>query len=444
MPKRAKELGPLDIKRAVHSGTHDRNVWLQVGGVPGLILQVSPGGAKSWILRTLIGGRRRAIGLGGYPEVGLAEARDRARAAKAKVREGIDPIEERKAARAALAAAALRSLTMEQALTKWIEAKGAQIGNDKAVAFLRSAFARYVFPEIGKLPVDEVETRDVLRVLQPIWAPKTETARKIRMRLEAILSWAAVAGYRPLIAPNPAKWKGNLAELLPRIDAVAKGTNQPAVAQADLVDWWAALGKRGGMSAAALRFATLCASRSGEVRGAVWDEFDLTAGVWTVSAERMKMKKEHRVALSPDALAILNGLPRADGQPLVFWAPRGGTLSDMSLSKVMRDMQAAAEKAATKAGADPTRAGWRDPRSGRPAVPHGLRSSFRDWAADHGVDHTLAELCLAHDVSGAVERAYRRSDLLERRRHVMREWADHLYARQTETVVPFPAAGARA
>lgn len=441
MPKRAKELGPLDIKRAAHPGTHERNHHVQVGGVPGLILQISPGGAKSWLLRTLVGGRRRAIGLGGYPEVGLADARDRAREAKAKVREGIDPIEERRAARAALAAAARRNMTVEQALEAWIAAKGPQVGNEKAVAYLRNSFATYVLDEIGKLLVAEIETRDMLRVLQPIWQTKTETARKIRMRLEAILSWAAVAGHRPHDAPNPARWKGNLAELLPRIDAVSKGTNQPAVAQADLQAWWAALAQRGGMSAAALRFAVLCAARSGEVRGATWEEIDLSAGIWTIPADRMKMKREHRVALSPDAIRLLESVPRAADQPLVFWAPRGGPLSDMSLSKVMRDMQAEAERVARKAGLTPDRAGWRDAKSGRPAVPHGLRSSFRDWAADHGVDHVLAELCLAHDVSGAVERAYRRSDLLERRRAVMAAWADHLHGRAvTGKVVAFGGA----
>ncbi|KQB17422.1 integrase arm-type DNA-binding domain-containing protein [Rhodobacter capsulatus] len=438
MPKMAKELGPLDIKRAAHPGTHERNIWVQVGGVSGLILQVSPGNAKSWLLRTLIGGKRRAVGLGAYPEVSLAEARDRARQAKAKVRDGIDPIEERKATRAALAAAQRRTLTMADALEMWIEAKGAQIGNEKAIKYLRSTFETYAAAEVGRIAVSEIETRDILRVLQPIWLTKTETARKLRMRFEAILNWAAVAGHRPHDAPNPARWNGNLAELLPRPDAVAKGANQPAIAQADLPAWWAALAKRGGMGAAALRFACLCASRSGEVRGARWEEIDLEAGLWIVPADRMKMKREHRVARSPDAVALLRDLPRAESD-LVFWAPRGGALSDMTLSKVMRDMQADAERAEQKAGEPVEKAGWRDLRTGRPAVPHGLRSSFRDWAADHGVDHTLAELALAHDVGDATERAYRRTDLLERRRQVMSQWSDFLHGRAAETVVPFPA-----
>lgn len=327
---------------------------------------------------------------------------------------------------------------MADALEMWIEAKGGQIGNEKAIKYLRSTFETYAAAEVGRIAVSEIETRDILRVLQPIWLTKTETARKLRMRFEAILNWAAVAGHRPHDAPNPARWNGNLAELLPRPDAVAKGANQPAIAQADLPAWWAALGKRGGMGAAALRFACLCASRSGEVRGARWDEIDLDAGLWIVPAERMKMKREHRVALSPAAVALLRDLPRTDTN-LVFWAPRGGPLSDMTLSKVMRDMQADAERAAQKAGLPVEKAGWRDPRTGRPAVPHGLRSSFRDWAADHGIDHTLAELALAHDVGDATERAYRRTDLLERRRQVMTSWADFLNGRAAQTVVPFPA-----
>lgn len=440
MPKRAREWGALEVKRVKHSGTRDRNEWHAVGGVAGLLLQVTPGDSKSWLLRTTIGATRRAVGLGAFPEVGLAEARDRARAAKARVASGVDPLEERKAARAALIAAQRRGLTMADALDRWIEAKGAQVGNEKAVKYLRSAFLSYAASEIGDLLVHQITVQDVLRVIEPIWATKNETARKLRMRLEAVLNWAAVAGHRPHDQPNAARWAGNLAELLPRADAVTLVVNSPAVAQADLTGWWTALSARGGMGAAALRFATLCASRSGEVRGARWDEIDETSGVWTIPAARMKMKKEHRVALSTDALALLRALPRQPDQPLVFWAPRGGELSDMSISKTMRSMQVEAEQAAAAAGLPIETAGWRDAKSGRPAVPHGLRSSFRDWAAEAGIEHHIAEMCLAHDVGDAVVKAYRRSDLLDRRRVVMNAWADRLAGRAA-TVVAFPAGG---
>lgn len=429
MPKKADEWGPLDVKRAAHSGARERHEWHAVGGVSGLLLQVTAGGSKQWMLRTVVGAKRRTIGLGGYPEVSLAEARERAREAKRKIASGTDPVEERKAVKAALVAAQRRGLTVSDALDDWIKAKGAELGDEKTLTHLRSTFGRYVLPEIGKMLVHEVTTADVLRVLHPIWTAKTVTAKKVRQRLEAIFAWAAVAGHRPHDRPNAARWKHNLDQLLPKASAVATTTHQPAVAQAELPSWWAALSRRGGMGAIAVRFLALTATRSGEVRGARWDEIDTEAGVWTIPASRMKMGKEHRVALSKDALALLEGVPRSDDQPLVFWAPRGGQLSDMTLSKVMRDMQEEAERAAAKAGEPVEKAGWRDPRSGRPAVPHGLRSSFRDWAAEAGVEHHLAELCLAHDVGDAVVKAYRRADLLERRRVVMSGWADALQGR---------------
>lgn len=436
MPRRAKELSAIEIRRASHPGKPDRNIWIAAGGVAGLILQITPQQAKSWMLRTTIGGKRRGIGLGAYPEVGIAEARDRARAAKAKIMEGIDPVEERRAARAALAAAQRRGLKFAAALDEYIKAKGPQIGNEKAVKYLRNSFATYVHPHIGGLQVHEVSTQDVLRVLHPIWAEKSEVARKLRMRIEAILSWAAVAGHRPHDQPNAARWRGNLAELLPAHDKVTSKVNQPTVAQSDLAAWWAALSERQGIGAEALRFLVLTAARSGEVRGARWEEIDTEAGVWTIPAARMKMKREHRIPLSPEAIALLDALPRAKDNPLVFWGPRGGELSDMVLSQVMRRMQADAEAAALVAGMPTDKAGWRDPRSGRPAVPHGLRSTFRDWAAEVGVDHHIAELALAHDVGTEVERAYRRTDMFERRRVVMVAWSDFVHGRAPKGAIP--------
>ncbi|WP_159082404.1 phage integrase central domain-containing protein [Paragemmobacter aquarius] len=191
---------------------------------------------------------------GPYPEVGIAQTRERARDAKEKIASGIDRVEARRAARAALAAAQRRGLKVDNALDRWIEAKGPQIGNEKAVKYLRASFASYVMPHIGDMAVHEVATQDVLRILQPIWAEKNETARKVRMRLEAVLSWAAVAGHRPHDQPNAARWKGNLAELFPAPEKVASKVNQPAIGQADLAPWWASLARRGGMTYGAARF----------------------------------------------------------------------------------------------------------------------------------------------------------------------------------------------
>ena len=443
MPKRARELAALDVKRAAHTGTSDRNEWVQVGGVAGLILQITPNGSKSWLLRTLVAGKRRAIGLGAYPEVGLAEARDRAREAKAKVRDGVDPIEERKAARAALAAARARNLTFGEAADRWIAAKLAD-RPEKSQRAVRSTLERYAFPALAALTVQEVATQDVVRALQTIWTDKPDTAAKMRSYLENIMSWATVAGHRT--GDSPARWGGNLKELLPAPSVVMKGrsSNFPAIAVSRLADWWAELSRREGVSADALRFLALCAARSGEVRGARWDEVDLGAGLWTIPPARMKMGREHRVPLPQAAVDLLKALPRHDGSALIFPSTQAGKmLSDMSISAVMRRMQADAEAAAETAGEPVESAGWRDPRTGRPAVPHGLRSSFRDWAAEVGYERDLAEISLAHIVGSEVERAYRRSDMVERRRAMLEAWADFLHGRDAGVVVAFPR-GARA
>lgn len=426
MPRRAREWGALDVKRAAHSGERDRNEWSAVGGVSGLQLQITPGGSKSWLLRTMIGGTRRSIGLGAYPEVSLSGARDKAREAKDMIQRGQDPIEARKVARAALAAARRRNLTFSEAADNWIDAKlqDRPLKSQKAV---KSTLIRYALPEIGALSLQEISTQHVVRILAPIWKEKHETAAKLRSYLENILSWATVAGYRD--GDNPARWKGNLKELLPSYSAVALGRSEhfPAIPVGRLPEWWAEVSRREGIAAIALRFAALCACRSGEVRGAEWQEVDLDAGVWTIPGECMKMKREHRVPLSHSAVRLLRDMPRMGEVSYVFPSPRGKVLSDMALSSVMRRMQ----NDAVTAG----HCGWVDSRSGRPAVPHGLRSSFRDWAAERGVDRDLAELALAHQVGSAVERAYRRTDMFERRRALMNLWADFLHGHEVNPIV---------
>ena len=233
-------------------------------------------------------------------------------------------------------------------------------------------------------------------------------------------------GFR--VGDNPARWSGNLRELLPKPSKVAKSENQPALALGDVARWWSDLGKRDGMAAQALRFLCLTAARSGEVRGMTWDEVALVpvnpanpgcrTGIWTIPASRMKAGREHRVALTPEAVAILEALPRMDGSPFVFFAPRGGALSDMSISAVMRRMQEAKEKAGHP--------GYLDPQNKRAAVPHGMRSAFRQWAAERGYPRDMAEIALAHFIGSEVERAYQRSDMLERRRAMMADWAGFL------------------
>ncbi|OWJ74620.1 tyrosine-type recombinase/integrase [Haematobacter genomosp. 1] len=421
MPKIVPELSALCVKRLQHPG-RGRNVLFAVGGVSGLLLQITPAGSRSWILRTTIGGKRRDLGLGGYPDVTLAQARERARESKDKIWRGIDPIEERKAQRAALVVAHKRGLTFADAFEKYTVAKLAELATDADRTRWKSSIERHALPHVGDMLVNDMTVQDMLRVLHPIWIEKTDTASRVRSRIEAILSWAKVAGHRT--GDNPARWKGNLDALLPKPGKVADKANHPTVSLNEVAGWFSTLREREGIAARALELLTLCAARSGEVRGATWDEFDLDAGLWTIPAARMKAEREHRVPLVPAAVEIVKAMPRMVGSPYVFAAPRGGQLSDMTISAVMRRMQATAEAQAEKVGGPVEKAGWRDPRSGRPAVPHGLRSTFRDWAAERTeYPRDMAEIALAHAVGSEVERAYRRGDMLERRRAMMRDWA---------------------
>jgi len=412
----AAELSAIEIKRLAHPGT-GRNVTYPVGGVSGLLIQIVPSGAKSWILRTMVAGKRREIGLGGFPDVTLGQARDRAREAKDLIRQGIDPVEHRKAARAALVAHQKRGLTFADAVDRYLTAKLDEFSNEKHRKQWRATLDAYAGPEIGNMLVSDIAVQDVQRALEPIWSTKTETASRLRGRIESVMAWATVAGHRS--GDNPARWRGNLDAILPKPGRVAKSGNHPALSLAHAPAWFAELRKRDGTAARALEFLTLTAARSGEVRGATWDELDLDEKIWTIPAARMKADREHRVPLTDATIAIVEALPRLEGSPYLFAAPRGGALSDMSIGAVMRRMQEAEEKAGNK--------GWLDPRSGRPAVPHGLRSTFRDWAAERtDYPREMAELALAHTVGSEVERAYRRGDMVEKRREMMEKWGEFL------------------
>jgi integrase len=442
MPRVADEMGPLDVKRAVHAGG-EVPTKLPVGGVTGLYLQITPNGAKSWLLRMTtatsmiksvepdgsVREKRRQvrteIGLGGYPSVTLAQAREKAREARDKIERGINPVAERKTVKASLSAAHDRGLTFAEAVTRYLAVKLDGFRNAKHRQQWENTLATYALPHLGKMMVQDIEVRDVLRVLQPHWTDKTETASRLRGRIEAVLSWATVAGHRS--GDNPARWAGNLKELLPAPSKVAKEGNQPALTIDDAPRWFAALKGRDGMGARALEFLSLTASRSQEVRGAAWDEIDVKAGIWTIPAARMKMDREHRVPLSDDAVALLGALPRHAGNPLVFPAQRGGQLSDMTLSATMKRMHEA------EVAAD--RSGFVDRASKRPAVPHGLRSTFRDWVAERtNYPGDMAEVALAHKIGNAVEASYRRGDMIEKRRAMMAAWAGHLTGASEATV----------
>ena len=416
MPKVAEELTALDVKRLTHPGSKG-NALFSVGGVTGLYLQITPKGGRSWVLRIKVGALRRDIGLGGFPTVTLSQARDKAREARDKIERGIDPVEERKATKATLIAAQRRGLTFADAVDKALAAKLDAFKNPKHRQQWENTLATYATPDLGKMLVQDITTQDVLRVLQPIWTTKTETASRLRGRIEAVLSWATVAGHRT--GDNPARWAGNLKELLPPPSKVANEGNHPALMLEDAPRWFADLQGREGFGARALEFAALTASRSQEVRGALWDEIDLDKALWVIPGARMKMDKEHRVPLSARAVEMLKALPKLEGNPLVFPAARGGQLSDMTLSATMKRMH---ESDIAQGGA-----GYLDRVSKRPAVPHGLRSTFRDWVSELTTyPGDMAEVALAHKISNAVEASYRRGDMIEKRRRMMADWADFM------------------
>lgn len=395
----------------------------------GLFLRVAPNGARQWVQRITIRGKRCELGLGSPPAVTLATARRLALENRGKAMLGGDPLAEKQAAKG--------GLTFADAVDRYLAAKLNEFRNEKHRKQWRSTLDTYAAPVIGRKLVADITVQDVLRVLEPIWQDRTETASRLRGRIENVLSWATVAGHRT--GDNPARWKGNLSEILPKPSKVAKAENQPALSLADLAGWWADLARRDGMAAKALQFLALTAARSGEVRGMTWDEVLIqhrdktdktdrtpSVGVWTVPASRMKNGRQHSVPLTPEAVALLESLPRMDGSPYVFFAARGGMLSDMTISAVMRRMQ----EAEVKAG----RTGYLDPQSKRPAVPHGLRSTFRQWAAERGYPRDMAEMALAHWIGSEVERAYQRSDMLDRRRAMMAAWSAFLRGDASEAI----------
>jgi integrase len=403
MGRKAVELKPMSVARLAKPGIH------AVGGVSGLVLQVLPTGGRTWLLRAMVGGKRRYMGLGGYPDVPLADAREAARAARTMIRAGIDPIEEARAARSQLKAARAAALTFAECAGKYIRAHEPSWSNAKHAAQWTSTLETYAYPMMGTLLVRDVGVAHVLAVLEPIWSTKAETASRVRQRIEAVLDWAAARTYRD--KDNPARWKGHLDKLLPARSKVAKVEHHAALPVADVGAFMVALRNQQGMGARALEFAILTAARSGEVRGATWGEIDRKAGVWTLPAERMKAGREHRVPLSDAALELLDALPCIAGDELLFPAPRGKQLSDMTLTAVLRRMKV-------------------------PAVPHGFRSTFRDWAADRtNYPRDVAEMALAHAIGDKVEAAYRRGDLFEKRRAMMAEWAHFLAAPEAEAKV---------
>lgn len=415
---------------------------VRYGDGAGLYLQVAPGDSKSWLFRFMLRGKAREMGLGpvGEPPAGvpLAEARKLAAAARAKLADGLDPIEARTGERVAVQRkrAEAEARTFQAAALALVEAKKAGWRSAKHAGQWLATLEAHAFPVIGAKPVADIGTGDVLAVLRPIWGVIPETASRLRQRIEAVLDDAKVKGWRPDAMANPARWRGHLSATLPSPRRVRAVAHHPALAWQEMAPFMAALATREGMAAKALAFAILTASRTGAVRLMKWRELDLDAAVWTAPAANMKAQRLHRSPLSPAALALVQHvkpLARGPGDYVFPGGRSGRPLSDMALSMLVRGM--ACDRLAE---GDPPR--WRD-IEGRAVVPHGFRATFKGWARAAGYADELSELALAHADKNKVRAAYAREDSLEQRRPMMDAWAEHCAVAPT---APASLAAARA
>ncbi len=382
----------------------------------GLYLLVGPTGAKSWVFRFKVDGRERSMGLGPYPAMSLAKARQEAQRCRQWRAEGKDPITAREAERARLRQEAARAVTFEQAAKQFIASRENGWKNDKHRQQWPNTMAAYVYPIIGSLPVAAIDNRYVLDVLEQtvpaamaadgrelrpggrLWDARSDTAARVRGRIEAVLDWARFNGYRQ--GDNPARWRGNLDFALKK---ARRASHHAALPFGEIAAFVKEIRARDGVAALALEFLILTAARTGEVLGAQWEEIDEGGAVWTVPAHRMKAGREHRVPLSPAALAVVaRAKPLCRGEYVFPAASAKRPLSNMALLALLRRM-----------GRDDVTA-------------HGFRSSFRDWTAERtSFPGEVAEIALSHAVADRVEAAYRRGDLFEKRRKLMTAWADY-------------------
>ena len=364
-----------------------------------LYLKVDDGGGKSWIMRWEAGGKVRKLGLGPLHTVSLAEARTKAEDARKLILDGIDPRQARREAINAAAVTEAKTMTFDQCADAYIEAHKAGWKNDKHAAQWAATLETYASPYFGKLPVAAVDTGLVMRVLSPIWAKKNETAHRVRGRIESILSWAKVHGYRS--GENPALWKGHLDQLLPARKKVHKVEHHAALPYDEIPAFMSELRGRDGVAALALEFAILTATRTSETLNAIYSEIDLKTKIWSIPAPRMKGDREHRIPLSDRAIAILEDMKVDKKSDYIFpGARRGRPLSNMSMLTVLRRM---------KRG---------------DLTSHGFRSTFRTWTAERtNFQREICEAALAHVIGDKTEEAYQRGDLLDKRRRLMTAWA---------------------
>lgn len=366
----------------------------------GLYLQVSKWQTKSWLFRYSRNYKLRSLGLGATHTITLLEARKRARQARQLLLDGIDPIDFKHDKRQQEALERARVMTFDECAKAYIADKQHEWKNPKHLEQWKSTVNTYASPIFGKLPVADVDTALVMKALQPIWATKTETASRVRSRIEAILGWATVGGFRT--GDNPARWRDHLDKLLAKPGKVKKVVHHPALPYAEMGCFIKQLRTQGGMAALALEFTILTAARTGEVIGARWDEFDLDGKIWAIPPDRMKAKKEHRVPLCSRAIEILQELQKLGGEFVFPGLKRDKPLSNMAMISLLKRME-------------------RDD-----ITVHGMRSTFRDWAAEQtAYPHEMAEMALAHTIDNKVEAAYRRGDLFKKRIRMMQDWQNH-------------------
>jgi integrase len=409
MARKVHRLSALAVSRESRPGMYPDGA--------GLYLQVSPAGTRSWIFRYTMGGRTRDMGLGSARDVSLAEARTKALEARKLKAAGIDPIAAKEGQAAERRAAAARQITFKEAAEAYVKAHNPAWRNAKHGAQWLNTLKAYAFPTIGNLSVQAIESGHVVKVLEPIWDKKTETATRLRGRIERILDWAAARGYRQ--GDNPARWRGHLQSLLAAPGKLQKVQHHPALPYAEIGAFFAKLRTENGLAADALRLLIVTATRTSEVIAARWPEFDLDAGVWTIPANRIKSGREHRVPLTEQAVTLLRSLARLrrDDAETDFVFPGRGKkhLSNGAILALLDRMERG------------------------DITAHGFRSTFRDWAAEcTNFSREVAEMALAPVIADKTEAAYRRGDLFEKRRRLMDAWAAYVTAPQRGTNAAVP------
>ena len=417
MPKIVTPLSDLQVRRITRVG------WHAVGGVAGLLLQVrkpKKDGAqipRSWILRIKVGDQRQPIGLGSYPQVSLAVAREQAAKLVMEAKQGINLKAKKRAQRSSLISAASKNKTFKECAEAYMDAHSSDYTNEKHRKQWPATLVTYAYPIIGNMLVSDIAMRDVRNVLEQetvvdintkgkLWYLKTETAKRLLGRIKTVLDYATVNEYRS--GTNPAQWTGFLSTQLPSPKKIQKKEHHPAVPYLQIGGFMSKLRSNSSLSAKALEFLILTAVRSGSVRNAEWSEIDLDNALWIIPAEHTKARQDHRVPLQPQAIKLLKSLSKVAGTNLIFPNRNNKALSDMAFNQIMRGMR---ERGELKVE----------------GVPHGFRSTFRDWSAERtSYSDEIRKAASGHAIGDSVKEAYQRTDLLEKRRSLMNEWANFL------------------